>query len=294
MRHLPMNRRAFVGGTAAATLALGCQIPGALPATAAGDAKPSDVSEELVLTVAGREIRPRLVSPPASQLAKDPWLLLNLCGDRELALTTEPYCLGVRLFLSRGHRALSFDLPDHGSRVERHGEGIQGWRNAWMAGEDRFQQFVKEASAVIDKAIEIGRAKAGKIAVYGISRGGYLAMRLLAAEARIAAAAAIAPVTDWRVLREFAKEKDIEDLANQRLARWAESLATKRIFIAMGDSDERVGTLSCCRFFLELQEANARRSQAALPVEFHCARMAEPGHTVDDSWRRRGAEFLLE
>jgi len=241
-----------------------------------------------------RTIVPRLVSPPTTRLARHPLLLLNLCADRETALTVEPYCLGVRTFLARGHRALSFDLPDHGARVGPFGEGIAGWRNAWVAGEDRFSQAVEEAKAVIERCFERGLAEPGRVVVYGISRGGYLALRLLAADARVAAAAAVAPVTDWRDLAEFSTERTRENLAAARLANSAPALAGKRIFLVIGDADQRVNTLSCCRFFLALAEANAHPNAGAARLEFHCARMAQPGHAVDDFWRQRAAEFLLQ
>ena len=106
---------------------------------------------------------------------------------------------------------------------------------------------------------------------------------------RLGAAAVIAPVTDWRDLTEFAAEMSQQELADTRLARWAAALAGKRIFMVIGDSDRRVSTLSCCRFFLDLQEAKAGLSRPDSPVEFHTVRMAEPGHTVDDAWRQRGA-----
>lgn len=300
-----MTRRTFLGGTGGAILACGwgrghsAEAPPGESPTAADGATPrparSDdvVSEEFTVNVGGRKLVPRLVSPRKDRLARKPLLLLNLCADRETALTVEPYCLGVQLFLARGHRALSFDLPNHGQRVDQYGEGIQGWRNAWIQGEDRFRQFVEEASAVVARCLERGLAEPGRVVVYGISRGGYLALRLLAADPRVAAAAAVGPVTDWRELTEFATEKAREDLAGVRLARYAEALVGKRIFMVIGDSDQRVSTRSCCRFFLELVEANVRHGVAVAPIEFHCAPMSEPGHTVDDVWRVRAAEFLL-
>lgn len=275
------------------------RTPSAATRTRAGDPTTEasvdrdTVADDFEVTVGQRRVAARLLSPAPTRLSPRPLLLLNLCADRTTALTVEPYNLGVRLFLERGHRALSFDLPNHGPRADAFGEGIQGWRNAWVAGEDRFAQAVEEASAVIGRCLERGHAEAGRVVVYGISRGGYLALRLLAADARVAAAAAIAPVTDWRDLSEFAAEKERAELAELRLARYVGALAGKPIFLAIGNADERVSTLSCCRFFHELQEANAAQGHTAAPVEFHCAPMSKAGHVVDDLWRRRGAEFLL-
>jgi hypothetical protein len=128
---------------------------------------------------------------------------------------------------------------------------------------------------------------------YGISRGGYLASRLLAADARVAGVAAIAPVTDWRLLTEFTAERGSGPLGELRLSRYVKSLVGKRVFLVIGNSDQRVSSESCALFFSDLMAENARAGQAKAPVEFHCQTMAEAGHVVDDFWRRRGAEFLL-
>jgi len=249
--------------------------------------------EEFEVSIAGRTVRPKLISPRKEFLARRPLLLLSLSADRETALTVEPYCLAVRLALAQGHRALSFDLPNHGCRIDEYGAGIQGWRNAWLAGRDRFKEFVEEAMAVIGRCIERDYAEEGRVVVYGISRGGYLALRLLAADVRIAAVSAIAPVTDWRELSEFSAERNRDDLAAVRLAHYKEALAGKPIFMVIGNADDRVSTLSCSRFFLDILEANARQSRLTSWVEFHCAAMSKTGHTVDDSWRQLGADFLM-
>ena len=251
------------------------------------------VSEEFSVKSQQTTIPVRLLSPPPERLASKPLLLINIGGVREDSLTVNPYNLAVKLFLARGHRALGFDLPNHGARVDRHGEGIAGWRKAWVAGEDRFTQFVTEASAVLDRCLELGVAEPGRVVVYGISRGGYMAVRLLAADLRIVSAAAIAPVTDWQDLTEFAADRGREDVAGLRLSRYANAIAGRRIFVVIGNSDKRVSTVSCCRFIVELMDANLRQGHNGSPVEFHCLAMAETGHVVDDSWRQEGAEFLL-
>lgn len=298
-----MRRRTFLTHSGAAALSLihaggssaaaGADSPALAPT---GESANLGYLEaiEMTLAVGERRFGAKILSPRKEQLAPKPLLLLILTGDLQTALKTPPFNIGVPLFLARGHRAVSFDLPDHGRRVASFGEGISAWRQAWLTGQDRFQQAVEEATALIDHCVKEGWATPERIMVYGVSRGGYLALRLLAADARIAAAAAIAPVTDWRELSEFTAEKGRTELAATRLSAFADKLAGRRIYMAIGDSDRRVSTLSCCRFFIDLQEANASTGVSRFPVEFHCTRMAEPGHSVDNSWRQRGGEFLLE
>jgi dienelactone hydrolase len=296
-----MTRRKFLhrSGTAAALLCEAAWSPARTPddkppqqvATIPG-AMHAFATRELAVQVGERTIQTRLLSP--ERLAPRPMLLLSLTSDRHTALQVQPYCIGAMTFVAAGHRALSFDLPNHGERVDNHGEGIRGWRNAWVDGTNPFAAFLEEASAVITRCLQEGWTEAGRVVAYGVSRGGYLALRLLAHDSRVGAAAAIAPVTDWRDLTEFAAERTREDLGDLRLSQYAAALAGKRVFLVIGNADDRVSTRSCSRLFIDLLEANARRGQTSFPGEFHCAAMSEPGHVVDDSWRQAAAEFLLK
>lgn len=252
------------------------------------------VSHEFEIEVGDRPITAKMISPPAERLAAHPLLLLTLASDRETSLTLHPYSIAADLFLAQGHRVVSFDLPNHGQRLDKYGEGLTGWRNAFVDGRDPLAMAVEEASAVISWSIHSGLTDPGRAVVYGISRAGYLALRLLAADARVAAAAAVAPVTDWSRLTEFAGDRQKKYLTTISLSRYVDQLTGKPIFIVIGNSDDRVSTLSCSRFFLDLLEANERHGHDISGIEFICTKMAETGHSVDDSWRLMAAEYLIK
>jgi hypothetical protein len=114
----------------------------------------------------------------------------------------------------------------------------------------------------------------------------------MAADRRVAAAAAIAPLTDWRTLIELAHVRERREIADLRLSGWADGLAGRPIYIAVGAHDDRVSTPACCRFYLDLVEANARRGYPDSLVDFFCTDSV--GHSLDNPWRIRGAEFLLK
>ena len=239
-----------------------------------------------------RKITTRVISPPAEKLAKKPLLLLSFAMDRNTSLGVEPYNLTAKYFLEHGHRVASFDLPNHGSRVNQYGEAITGMRNAFVAAQDPFSRFVEEGKAVTDRCIANGLAEPGRIAVCGTSRAGYLALRLLAADKRIAAAAVYAPVTDWRALTEFAADQKRADVAALNLSNFADALAGKPLYMVMGNHDARVSTESCCRFYLDLAAANARHNFDNAHLNFQV--QDTPGHSSQVSWSVAGAEFLLK
>ena len=102
---------------------------------------------------------------------------------------------------TRGNYPLEIIIPP--LRIIVKSEDISGLRHAFINGKDPFTMFIEEAKTVIDFCIDHEFASLGNIAVCGTSRAGYLALRLLGEDNRIAAAAAFAPVTDWRYLEEF-------------------------------------------------------------------------------------------
>lgn len=245
--------------------------------------------EEFTVRAGQRLIIARLVTP--ERLSERPGLLLTFATDRETSLDVEPYCLAARVFLHQGHRALSIDLPNHGTRVDAYGAGITGLRNAFVDGQDRFAMFVEEAIAAIDWCVDYDVAVPGRIGTCGTSRGGYFALRLLATDPRVIAGAGFAPVTDWRDLSEFAADRERADVAALRLSCFADALAGKAVFFAIGNHDERVNTASCCRLYLDLLESNVRLGFGPQYVDFYCT--DDAGHSMGNDWYRLGAEFLV-
>lgn len=261
------------------------------PPTQIPTAIESATSEEFPVQVNGATLTVRVLTPPADKLAHNPALLLAFAMDRNTTLTKRPYCLAAEFFLENGHRAASFDLPAHGDRVGTLRSGIDGFRDAFVAGNDVFAGFVAEGKAVIDECIKHGLAAPGRIAVGGTSRGGYMSLRLLAGDDRIVAGAGFAPVTDWRDLREFTEDKTRDDVAALQLSNFVPGMIGKKVFVAVGKTDERVSTAKCQAFVEALKKSNSAANRPADTVEFHMT--DDPGHSLDDAWYEKGRAFLL-
>jgi alpha-beta hydrolase superfamily lysophospholipase len=244
---------------------------------------------EFSITVADLVLPVRLGEP--EHLSEEPALLLNFGADRITNLETHACDIPVRAFLAAGHRVASFDLPCHGERkVAKWPQEIEGFSGNFVAGTDVFAGFVDEGKAVIDQLIQDGLAKPGRVFVSGTSRGGYCAFRLAAADLRIAAVAGYAPVTDWRVLREFSAIKDDPNVAALSLVEYALSLAGRPAWFAIGNSDNRVGTDCALRFAEAMAKIESERELSS-QIGIHVT--SDPGHTLSDYWRQKGAEFLL-
>lgn len=244
-----------------------------------------------------RKITCLLAEPDEGHLAADPALLLNFAADRRTNLCEPVYDTPVKVFVQAGHRALSFDMPHHGQRIAPGTkQGIEGFAEALRAGTDSFAIQIEDAKAAIDAVLKRGLARPGRIVAAGTSRGGYAALSLAAADPRVEAVAAYAPVTDWRDLTEFAADRQRPEVERLALKHRAAALAGRPIWIAIGNEDRRVNTLTCVEFAAALaraHEAAAVGGPAATPgLVFHLVD-GEKGHTLSEVWRIAGAEFLL-
>lgn len=228
------------------------------------------------------------------KLAADPALLITVSLTRQSSIFEDIYNIPARAFLDAGHRAVSFDMPNHGDRVRAGQESpLHGFKDAVLAGDDPFTRFIADCRALIDASLARGLVRPGRIVVAGLSRAGYCAMRLAATEPRVTATAALAPVTDWRVLSEFAAVKDRPEIAVLALENYANQLAGKSLFFAIGSADRRVGVEFGANFITRVLDAEAAIGLRSSKLAAHFVHDCED-HRLDDAWRRHGAKYLLD
>jgi hypothetical protein len=161
-----------------------------------------------------------------------------------------------------------------------------------MAGEDPFQQFVADGSAVIHACLQRGLGAPGRIVACGVSRAGYCALRLAAADRCIVGVAGLAPVIDWRALSEFTAVRHEPVVAALALEHWASELAGRGLYLAIGNRDARVGSHHTLRFVQQLYAAEQVLSLERSAWELHV--VDSPGHSLADKWRLAGARYLLD
>lgn len=249
------------------------------------------LTEQTIATSAG-PLTYLLHQPLACNRASKPALLLTFATTAQSVFQDAPYDIPFRRFAEEGHCIVSFDLPNHGSRVDQYGEGIEGMRNAFLAGVDPFSRFVADGRAVIDACLAQGIGDDCRIVVCGVSRGGYCALRLATAEPRIRGVAGLAPVTDWRHLSEFAQVREQPGITALALESWAVPLADRAVYLAIGNHDQRVGTDCCLRFAYRLFESEEDADSVHSMKQVHV--VDSPGHSLATEWRLRGATFLLQ
>ncbi|MCM8758342.1 MAG: prolyl oligopeptidase family serine peptidase [Candidatus Omnitrophica bacterium] len=179
-------------------------------------------------------------------------LLISLATDWYTALNNPDYKTVPDIFLSAGHNVASFDLPGHGSLIDYCGEGIESWAKAMLKGVDVAEKIRNIGSKIIDICLEERLAWNQTVVMMGVSRGGFSVLHIMAYDRRVYAAAIHAPVIDLAELREFRDVKENELVISSSGMNLIPFLASRFLFISMGQEDPRVDAKTCFEFFARL------------------------------------------
>ena len=110
---------------------------------------------------------------------------------------------------------------------------------------------------VLDELIRQGKADPARIGAFGISRGGYLAFHLAAADPRIRFAAAMSPLIEPHALTEFAHDPQMVRAQAASALRIAPKLAGRPIWIGISNDDMRVDVDRVIAFARSVVRASA-------------------------------------
>lgn len=192
-----------------------------------------------------------------------------------------------------GFLCVSVDLPGHGNdhQADEPG-GLSTWRVRSDQGKDFVTPFTDQVSGVLDHLIATGYTEAERIAACGTSRGGFMALQVTAADCRIRATAAFAPVTALTALREFHEVANPEHVDSLSLNGQAEQLLGRSLWLVIGDRDDRVGTdktIALARLVTTKSLALSKSADVTLLVK------PEPkGHTTPAGSPEAAADWILE
>lgn len=202
--------------------------------------------------------------------------LINFATSPEATLPDPVYNKAGHLLAEQGWLSVCIDLPCHGQEVRPdEPAGLDGWATRLKAEENVMADLTTRARDMLDYLIQEGYTDPTRVAVCGTSRGGFSALHFTAAEPRVAAVAALAPVTDLPILREFAGLRDHALTNSLSLSNRVPELIGRPVWICIGNNDDRVGTDACVSFARRLATDAAAAGKPA-PIELHI--MQTEGH----------------
>ena len=250
------------------------------------DASPAAPAPEARTTPAGTAFS----ILPAGTIPAPTLLVCATTADE--TLTHEMYGSSPRILHARGWNVVALDLPCHGAD-HREGERqqLEGWRDRVEKGENIVTDWQRRVNDVLDHLIASGAADPERIYAEGTSRGGYMACQTAAANPKIRAVAAYAPVTELPALREF-EGLDADPFTRQLdLQNSAAALCNRPLWIIIGNADDRVGTDRAIAFARRVAAAAQQQDRApdvtlqVIPV---------PGHGSRLEWHEAAVAWFLQ
>ncbi len=190
--------------------------------------------------------------------------LFMMGGRIEDMLEHKDYNESTLILRKHGYLCVSLDAPSHGQDIrkdEKEG-GLMGWIMRLKKGDDFVADSIKKTSALLDYLIKNRYTDPKRIAIVGISRGGFLGLHFAACDPRVKCLAALAPVPDLLALREFAGMKNHAGTKALDLIHIAKKLAGRPIWICIGTNDDRVDTDRAFAFVRKIaKEASPRANR---------------------------------
>lgn len=161
---------------------------------------------------------------------------------------SDKYSDASTVFRNAGYTLIAIDVPCHGKDAKKkEPTGLTCWnKRANDSKTDIFLPYISKLQNVLAAVKEKGIADASAIGVLGVSRGGYLAMRVASEIPEVTFVIAMAPVTDIFRLSEFKESKAPKELYSLKAS--YPNLAKKHIFIQINNDDDRVGTMEALSF----------------------------------------------
>lgn len=212
----------------------------------------------------------------------------------EESLYCDPYNQPVMCLTNDPVHLFSFTVPAHGPGYD-HTHAMRNWAHAIEQGDNLIERFVDDSIKNIDFLIDKGYIDPHHIAVAGLSRGGFIATHLAAADPRIRIVLGYAPLTRLDFLDEFQKIKHQPIVQSLALSNLADKLVKKHLRFYIGNRDTRVGTdecFHCIRHIVEVAHSNGVRSPA---IEMMISpSIGHKGHGTPPNVFRDGINWIKE
>jgi len=206
------------------------------------------------------------------------------------SLTLDPFNQPVQFLHGKMIRVFSLTLPGHEAGLPPEG-AMQIWADDLARGLDPIGVFLGVALQAVDFAVSERFADPQRLAVGGLSRGGFLAAHVAAKDPRFRFLLGFAPLTRLSALKEFSSLNDpLHHLDAHRLA---PDLAERHSRFYIGNLDSRVGTRNCFDFAIAIADAAHAKKIRSPQVEcFISPSIGRDGHGTSPEIFRQGADWI--
>ncbi len=212
----------------------------------------------------------------------------------EESLLTDPYNQPVAYLASLPVRIFSVDLPGHGSDLPAT-QALNLWAEQLAQGNNIVHDLALNLTHAIEELIGRGVAQHDKIAVAGLSRGGFIAAHFAALCPAVQWILGFAPVTQLTYAKEFQDLKEDPLIVRLNLEYLVDALADRTLRFYIGNLDTRVGTRPCFEFIEKLAQAAEDKRIRSPSIELLISpSIGYLGHGTSKEVFHDGTQWLAE
>lgn len=214
-----------------------------------------------------------------------------LSGEDPLCL--DPFNQIVQFLSDDPIRIFSMNLPGHEPPFPPT-EAMGLWADDLEKENDIITDFIDQAEAAIRFAIDQRYVNKDKIALEGLSRGGFIASHLAARMKEIRFLLEFAPLTDLSILKEF-KEKKPPLAEKLHVKHLTDQIWDRHVRIYIGNRDLRIGTRNTFDFVEKLSNKAFKEGLRSPQIElFVSPSIGHLGHGTGPEIFKAGADWIAE
>lgn len=241
------------------------------------------------LTV-GPDITLYHVGPPLDLGPLPAFFYFSLSGPD--SLTLDPFNQPVQFLQGKMIRVFSMTLPGHECDLPATG-AMKVWADDYTKKQDPIDTFLNAFQEALQFTIDQKFVDPTKMAVGGLSRGGFVALHAAAREERLKFVLGFAPITKLYKVKEFSHLQEDPAVRSLDATRLSPNLTKQHIRLHIGNHDTLVDTKSCFEFAMSIVEEANKNHIRSPQVEFltHPS-IGHKGHGTPPEIFRAGADWI--
>lgn len=230
--------------------------------------------------------------PPLDMGPLPSFFYFSLSGSDSLCL--DPYNQPVAFLHGQMIRVFSMTLPGHENDLPA-SEAVQLWSEDFKHKRDPLNAFLDSFEIALAFAIEQKFVDPSKMAVGGLSRGGFVAIHAAAREERLKFILGFAPITNLTQIREFAPLEEDPAIRSLNLTQISQKIIKQHLRIYISNHDTRVHTKACVEFALSVVESATNHQVRSPKVELILyPPVGHEGHGTPPEIFRAGADWIAD
>lgn len=208
------------------------------------------------------------------------------------SLCTDPFNQVVQFLHGKMIRVFSMTLPGHENNLPAT-QAMKVWADDYLHNRDPIEDFLQSLFQATEFAINNRFADPTKLAIGGLSRGGFIALHAAARDPRFRFIVPFAPITELHRVKEFASMEDHPAIRSLDVMHLKQNLWNRCIRLYIGNHDTLVDTKSCFNFAMNLVEEAAHNNLRSPQIEFFLhPSIGHKGHGTSLDVFRQGADWI--